>query len=568
MSETKKPLGETVAAPRLTQESLPDLPLAQGRVLAQTAVRKMLEGAEAVLPDAAGDPPQAAPMESPHAPVSPARALNVTQVQTNRQQGSDGAVSQTHVAGVPDHSASDVIAVGDQQVPPELASGIDRTREGFVGWQKAIALRDTDGMVAAEQQFSEGVGAVRRWLEQQNLLNCPLSDEERIDLIARVVFGKAATAVRGSDRKILEAFETVQMLENPSGKFGAPMAALAKRMEELDICFASPDSQWLLLRLLEIDLWGARDASRLMAEIATTMGYETRDSQTLGAGANGGVVHLKRESLGHVLPSGSLVGPDDEIAAKFPTNGRLISQEVARSQRASEAGVGPRCLPSDRDDIALFMVFEKGAQEMESYMQNHPFDLELVRALAQQMRRLHAAGLVHRDLKPANILVRPGGKEALFIDFGLSEDMPENGFGKDDAGMIRGSPLYLPLEGLRSEGWGPQTDIFALGCIVFEWATGRVWMEHVAQAARENGQTIYGVMAAHAKIGDDPELFRDALSILDDRPALRDVLARLLAPNRGDRRSVEGEVIRVSTAEEAAHLLARLKPEDVVTETV
>jgi hypothetical protein len=487
------------------------------------------------------------PQEQEGAP----RSLNVTQAAPRRAPAD---LQGTVAAPMPASVDADVIAVGTREIAHALLVAVGKTREGFLQWQRALAAQKPDDMSAAETLFSEGLAKVREWMEKQNLGDEPLADEERIDVIARILFGKPLWEVQGEDRKVLQAFETVQMLENPKGKFGAPMAALAKRMEEMDICFASPESQWLLLRLLEIDLWGARDAPQLMAEIVTTLGYETDETQELGRGANGGVVHLKRKSAEHVLPAGVEIGPDEELVAKFPTNGLDITLEVERSLRASEARVGPRCIPSGRDDIALLMIYEKGARELKDYMADQPFDLGLIQNLATQLQTLHTqAGLVHRDFKPANVLVRPGGREALFIDFGLSENVPPGG-SADEPGIIRGSPLYLPPEGLADGTWGVQTDVYALGCIAFEWATGKIWAEHAAEIARENGETMLGVIATQMKLRADPALFRQALSALDGRPALRDVLARLLEPSL-DRRG--------ATADEAALLLTELKPEDV-----
>ena len=92
----------------------------------------------------------------------------------------------------------------------------------------------------------------------------------------------------------------------------------------------------------------------------------------------------------------------------------------------------------------------------------------------------HARGIVHRDLKPANILLcdlqdsRPGMK---LSDFGLAYAV---GQGPTETGQLfSGTPFYMAPEQIRSQwrDYGPWTDLYALGCIAFELATGRRTVE-------------------------------------------------------------------------------------------
>ncbi len=83
---------------------------------------------------------------------------------------------------------------------------------------------------------------------------------------------------------------------------------------------------------------------------------------------------------------------------------------------------------------------------------------------------LHAAGLMHRDVKPANILIEPDGRSAL-TDFGLAKG--ETGYQTvTAAGMIVGTVAYVAPERIRGERATPASDVYALGCTVFECLTG------------------------------------------------------------------------------------------------
>jgi len=82
----------------------------------------------------------------------------------------------------------------------------------------------------------------------------------------------------------------------------------------------------------------------------------------------------------------------------------------------------------------------------------------------------HEQGLVHRDVKPANILLEKGVERALLTDFGLA-------CAADDValtrwGIIAGTPQYMSPEQARGEPLDGRSDLFSLGCVLYEMATG------------------------------------------------------------------------------------------------
>lgn len=97
------------------------------------------------------------------------------------------------------------------------------------------------------------------------------------------------------------------------------------------------------------------------------------------------------------------------------------------------------------------------------------FTLQVCEQVASGLDALHAAGLIHRDVKPANILL-DGDGVAYITDFGLAKD--SQGSLLTRPGQALGSIDYMAPEQIRSDTVGPTTDVYALGCVVFECLTG------------------------------------------------------------------------------------------------
>jgi len=83
----------------------------------------------------------------------------------------------------------------------------------------------------------------------------------------------------------------------------------------------------------------------------------------------------------------------------------------------------------------------------------------------------HAKGIVHRDLKPDNLFVTPAGRPKI-LDFGIAKLQPELGGSSTRTGALLGTPHYMAPEQAAGRAIDPRTDLYAMGVILFECATG------------------------------------------------------------------------------------------------
>ncbi len=203
--------------------------------------------------------------------------------------------------------------------------------------------------------------------------------------------------------------------------------------------------------------------------------------RTIGAGTMG-VVHLARDLARGALVALKLAPPErardagavDRFAREFELLGAVRSRHVVV--------VLARGCDDGRPWIAMEHVDGRDLDLLitEHVMRGVPVPLGLALAIAGDVARgleaVHAAGIAHRDVKPSNVIVEQATGRAVLVDFGLART-----FARGSAlSLGAGTPWYMAPEQEESEAddeapreVSPRTDVYALGCTLFEIFTGR-----------------------------------------------------------------------------------------------
>jgi serine/threonine protein kinase len=169
-----------------------------------------------------------------------------------------------------------------------------------------------------------------------------------------------------------------------------------------------------------------------------------------------------------------------------------VAVKILRPERAGEQVPRARFLREARvagriDSRHVVPILEVGELEEGAYLvmplyaeslaarlrSSGPLDVDETADLAAQLGRgldaLHTAGIVHRDVKPSNVLLDDDGVAAL-ADFGLARAADSTRLTRE--GQVLGSLHYLAPELIEGTEATPASDIYALGCLLYESLVG------------------------------------------------------------------------------------------------
>ncbi len=182
----------------------------------------------------------------------------------------------------------------------------------------------------------------------------------------------------------------------------------------------------------------------------------------------------------------------------------------------------------DGDDLARIVAAETRVEPVRATM--------LIGQVAAALDAAHARGLVHRDVKPANILIERSGdlEHALLTDFGLTKSLQSDAK-VTKTGTVIGTFDYTAPEQLEAGAVDARTDVYALGCVLFQTLTGRVPFPRESLAATMFAHFEAAPPSVTALVPEAPE-------------ALDRVVATAMAKDPADRYQSAGDLARAALA--------------------
>ncbi len=200
----------------------------------------------------------------------------------------------------------------------------------------------------------------------------------------------------------------------------------------------------------------------------------------LGKGGMGSVYKARHMLIGNIVAIKILhthLINDDASRERFKAEAKAaISLRHPRLMSVSDYGIAPSGQPyivmEYVDGISLAELLAE-----KKYLDSNEF-FDLFEQVCEGLAYAHSKGIVHRDIKPSNIMlsnVREHKPNVHIVDFGIAKVLPRGETPVQhltQTGEIFGSPLYMSPEQCKGRAVDARSDIYSLGCVMFEALTG------------------------------------------------------------------------------------------------
>jgi serine/threonine-protein kinase len=262
--------------------------------------------------------------------------------------------------------------------------------------------------------------------------------------------------------------------------------------------------------------------------------------EQIGAGGMGVVYKAQDTRLDRVLALKFL----PEKMARDPQALERFRREARSASALNHPGICTIYDIGEQDGHPFIAMEFIDGETLRSRIGGKPLRLDEILNLgiqiADALDAAHAQGIIHRDIKPANIFITKRG-QAKVLDFGLAkfvskgvangeaESGGESSASTSIVGMISGTPSYMSPEQIRGDDLDARTDVFSLGLLLYEMATGRQ-----AFGGGTGGAVIEAVLTRPPA---------SARSINADIPArLEEIIDEALRKDRGERYQSAAEI--------------------------
>lgn len=204
--------------------------------------------------------------------------------------------------------------------------------------------------------------------------------------------------------------------------------------------------------------------------------------QSIGAGGMGEVYLAEDITLGRKVALKVLL---PTYAEKDRDSLRRFQQEARAASSLSHPNTAHVYEIGEADGSNFIAMEYVEGELLESRINGRPVDcaelVEIGIQVADALDEAHSKGIAHRDIKSANIIITPRGRVKV-LDFGLAKNTPLVSTSDADAeeqvktrtGVVLGTVSYMSPEQALGRGVDSRTDIFSLGIVLYEMATGRL----------------------------------------------------------------------------------------------
>lgn len=197
-------------------------------------------------------------------------------------------------------------------------------------------------------------------------------------------------------------------------------------------------------------------------------GYELVD--VLGMGGMGAVYKARKGGLDYALKL--MLQQDSKASARFEREAQSLAKvsnhpHIVTIHNYSKSSPWPYLVSELIEGINLRQWFEKQGPKLEA-------SLKVCVEVASALEHIHSHGIWHRDLKPENILIRSADGQAFLTDFGLAKAKSDQSL--TQSGEFLGTLNYVSPEQMTGvkEKMGPASDIWSLGVVLYQLATGQL----------------------------------------------------------------------------------------------
>ncbi|MGW0434074.1 protein kinase domain-containing protein [Micromonospora sp. NPDC003197] len=170
----------------------------------------------------------------------------------------------------------------------------------------------------------------------------------------------------------------------------------------------------------------------------------------------------------------------EEFAKRFRREARI----TARIQHHGVPQVYDAVLDQSYDRVYLVMEYVPGTSLRAYLRAGQPLPVSWAAAVAAQictvLSHAHAIPVVHRDLKPDNVLVTEAGAVKV-LDFGVAALLRTDATRLTVTGQVLGTHRYMSPEQIRGAKITPQSDLYALGCLLHELLVGKPLFDGVGE---------------------------------------------------------------------------------------